>query len=490
MKKLLNLGMVIMVMAILISCDDEQDENPSSDFPVVVQLTDNFTLSENADWQDVFINFNKPAPTDGILKIEVTTNSLEDFQTNPDIEDDQIEVLFSKGVSKTSFKVKAVDNQTLDESRAVSFEITTVPQGYLIGEKASTTMTISDDEAPVTANFETETGNLVENNAEGLTVNISLSSPVPANGKVLIQLSENFDPEIFSTQPAFDENGIIELEAPIGANNLSFTVQAVNDALLKGHKTFSFVIAEVLSGIEKGTSLSFELSILDDELISKPKSYESFGGNWRAKRTYEYDELGRISKVHWENETPGLSSGTYTYYYSANGLIEKINSHEGIDEYFYQENGKIIKSEKVQNGVIKSYNLYDYDPAGNLGGMAIYHRQSNGDYLESFVIVNLFFDHGSIYKQLTYIPDDNSDDYILISTKTYDYLEGKSNPFPMTEAFPYDKMQNLLPNYYRVEENDEDLTYQISYEFNDLGFPINRTASGNSGNEITNYEYY
>ena len=149
-----------------------------------------------------------------------------------------------------------------------------------------------------------------------------------------------------------------------------------------------------------------------------------------------------------------------------------------------------IWSEVIDFGVKKSYTLYDYDPDGNIGGMAVYHRQISGEYLLSLVYVYLNDINGNIYSQLTYYPRNGSKDQLeLISTITYGTYYENSNPFPSFEVIPGLVSQPRLPGSYHVEENGGNLFYNMSYEFNENGMPVKRYVSG-SGNEFTSYEYY
>jgi hypothetical protein len=50
----------------------------------------------------------------------------------------------------------------------------------------------------------------------------------------------------------------------------------------------------------------------------------------------------------------------------------------------------------------------------------------------------------------------------------------------MVDILPDQKSQNNLPASYRIEENGHDITYQFTYEFDNAGKPLSRTATSPS----------
>ena len=82
-------------------------------------------------------------------------------------------------------------------------------------------------------------------------------------------------------------------------------------------------ITGTTGSIIKGSELTQVVSIVDDELIDKPKGYEVSGGGWSLKKIYEYDELGRIKYVHIEKSTPATSINKETYIYDTTAGFKK-----------------------------------------------------------------------------------------------------------------------------------------------------------------------
>ncbi|GJM31529.1 MAG: hypothetical protein DHS20C18_05300 [Saprospiraceae bacterium] len=330
-------------------------------------------------------------------------------------------------------------------------------------------------------------------NAEPKEISISFSKKAKKDG--LIKVAVNTDtPMAFHTEPAVS-NGLLELPITKGDQSASFTITPVNNQIQDENRTIIFELSSVTEGFIIGTKKSFTLTITDDdnnELPGRAKSYETIGGGWRNKKTYLYDEAGRIDKILWETETPGLRTGTDTYEYGLNGLIERVNTDPDHDEYFIQENGKIVRSERYKNGIKVEYNEFDYDAAGNVGAQAQYFLQPSGEFNHAFTYVNLYYANGNIHKQLIYTPSgDPEEEDLLIRIKTYDGYSDKLNPFPTFEVIPGINGQPNLPGIFRDQNNGIDYVYHFSYEYRSDGLPIRRTITGNVGSpEVTTYTYY
>lgn len=482
---------LLLILALAGCNKDKMDPPAEENDPIGVNFDDDQTIAENSGENEFSILFDELAFQSGTLKLKVTTDFKTAFQTKPEIKNDFIDIAVEKGDVSASLFITPVDNNEIEENRIVNFELVSVSEGFSIGAKSSLMITIFDEEMPAptpAVNFSESSGIVLENAAEAALVTVQLSEPTPLEGKVIIELGGLSGEAFFTTQPALSSNNRLELVIPSNTIEASFRLIPTDDNLLKGHQTAMFSIVETKGGLIKGELLSYRLTLLDDELVSKPKSFETTGGGWRSKKTYSYNESGAIQSIYWETETPNLRTGTDTYYYAANGLVNRVNRFPNLDEYYYQENGKIVRSEEIENGIKTSYSEYDYDAAGNVGAKAIYYRQSSGAFQLGFIYLYLYDTDGNIYVQQTYIPQTGPDDLLLISTRTYEGYVDASNPFPI-EIIPGIAAQQTLPTTYRVEENGHTLQYQFSYGFREDGLPISRNTSG-AGTEATLYQYY
>jgi hypothetical protein len=223
-----------------------------------------------------------------------------------------------------------------------------------------------------------------------------------------------------------------------------------------------------------------------------PQGYETGAvTGWGMKRTFEYNADGSIAKILWENRTPYLTSGADTYYYNDQKQLTRINERAEMDLYYTYENNRIVKEEKIDFGVLKRYTEYAYDDAGNVGGYRIFHRQPDGSYALSTIVVLLYYTDGNLYKKLVYTPnsDPNAEPY-LASVTTIESYRDEPNYFPVIEVLPNLNTQKKLPAQYRHEVPGHDLLYTFTYEFTPDGKVSRRTASSGTTSETAVYSYY
>ena len=327
----------IIVMSCLVSC--QGDEFPGID-PVMIQFDEDLVILENSGEIEIDILLEREAEIEGIVEINVTSTLVESIQTIPAIEDGIISVPIMKGQSSAAFKITPVNNIVLNEPIDIEFEFGMLSDGFIIGTKSDLMVTIEDDEAPSPTNFSLPSATIYENNDGEFFVSIALLNPAPAEGQVIVEVSAE-SMSSFSTIPT-TVDGQIKLIIPVGSNSASFSLIPVNNSVINGTSEVHFTIIEANGGITLGDQLSFNLQLIDDELIGMPKSYISTGGGWSSSKAYEYDEAGRVRKVYWETQTPFLRSGVHTYYYAENGLIERVNEYPNYDRYFIQEDGSFL----------------------------------------------------------------------------------------------------------------------------------------------------
>lgn len=484
-----KLMLAILGMAMLTACEDDESSVVTPNAPVSVQFGSNISIPENEAAKEVVLTFSRDAIKDGIIVLDVTTEFGDSFTTMPAVEDGEIALEVSKGESDVSFSIQPTDNTLVDAARTATFSIKEVSDGFKTGTKTTLDLNITDNEVPpseIFASFAVEADSMMENASGEMTLRINLTEPAPAGARVIIE--QTGERLYFSTFPAANENNQITVLFGEGADYATFTFRPYDNNRLFGHKSATFKILATDGALAPGEKDEQSVKIIDDELYGKAKSFESFGGSWSAKHTYEYDEDGRISKVHWENRTPGLREGAYTYTYAENGLIANVNHHEYKDVRYIQENGMIVRSETIQSGELRAYSVYDYDPAGNVGGRADYWKQPSGEFLMTDIYVYLHYDNGDLYKTLNYKPDANGGEPELFSEQTYEEYMGVNNPFPLMELLPNINSQLHWPVTYQVVDPNQNQSFRFNYQTNDQGQIIRRTVAGLS--DVTHYSYY
>jgi hypothetical protein len=271
----------------------------------------------------------------------------------------------------------------------------------------------------------------------GIELKIQFSKPASENALLRLRLDVLSDFSNIRTEPVFSENQTYDFQVLKGDKEIKFKVFPVDDDVIKGHQSIRFEILEVDGNIKKGVESVLMLSILDDELVSKPRSYESAGGSgWSDSKSIIYDELGRITKVNWELKTPGSTKGVDVYTYAENGLIAKIQRNDYQEQVFLQENGRIMRSEIFRFNKLQTFFWFEYDAQGRISKFTVFDRQPA---TENFIL--------SHFDELEYDAQHNpivvsqygksmDGETNLLNKTFYDEYLDVQNPFPMIELIP------------------------------------------------------
>lgn len=485
---------ILLLGISLSSCsDDELPNEPEVVLPSTVKFNERtLGLSEVSGTTEIVITFDKAATKTGTLIVGVETTHSNSFTTTPAISNKQLILPVAVGQTSVSFQFTPTDNLLRQENRFIDFNLDEASEGFVIGSEKTLRLTILENDPSVFVGFSDEQSTLLENRGDDFLVPIAFSTPAPGEGLIDVSLgaTASLYGTYFTTEPEA-VNGKISMPVDAGAGHVSIKVKPINNTTINGHKEIVFTITDASGAIEKGALLTHRVTLTDEELAGKAKGYRVGSNNgWSTLRTYEYNEQGLISKILWEQNTPGNLSGSYAYTYNDAGQVTQMTESGNYTTTYTWENGRIVKSEKYREGVLKSYSLYGYDDAGNVGETAVFYRQETGELKMGFLFVYLYFNNGNIYKQLSYSPIEGSEEYALLSTKTYDNYLTQSNPFTMVEILPtVDTMLNL-PGTYREETNGHDFLYQFTYEFDAAGRPTKRVASSGASSETAYYEYY
>ncbi len=476
----------ITVMAGLIACNEDEAGQLS---PVVAQFQGDVSISENSGANKIALVFDKAAVQDGQAIIELSSAFEAAFYLDNEVVEGKITLDIEEGDTAAFIVVTPVDDEKLEDSKTLLLSIDELSDGFLMGQLKDIEITILDDEAPARISFAEGLVEIKENSTGGRVILLTMPTPAPAPGKVTIAFDQSIENLVSSDLTFTNEIAVIDI--PFGARQATFFVGGIDNTLLHGHKSVELTITNVEGALQIGDLKTMNLKVLDDELIGKPKSYETTGGGWFYSKMYEYDEKGRLEKIHWEKRTPGTSRGTQTFSYDEQGNLVRITDYENIYEVFTYENGRLVKSENFKDDVVKSYHLYDYDDAGYLGGMASFYRQPNGEYIKDLVFIYLNHEDGNIYKKLAYSVKEinGEEEFTLISTETYRSYQDKANPFPMFNVIPTIVSQSKLPGGSLFEDSEKLYQYDFTYVFNLDGMPTSRRVTG-SANEITYYSYY
>ena len=479
-----TMGLILSLFA----CENESE--PAVPPTVATFAIETVSYLENEGPKEFVIKLSKPAIEAGSLSVSIVSDALTHFRFSPEPESGVIVLPVSKGSTQVSFQVQVENNLVNDGTKYLSFRIKEASRGFQIGTKNRLEATWFDDESPSRVAFALERSSVSESAAVGSTVTLVLSHAAPGDGHLKISFSKSdaVYGSDFTTYPAAT-NGELTLPVLAGATEVSFVVDPLNNALFNTDRKVHFKIETVSPVLFKGQQNEHELTLSDDELIGRAKSYSTSAGNgWSSSRLIHYALDGKIERITWVNAFPGQTTGERLYFYNEAGRIEKVVTSPVTYILYLHENGRIVRSEEYDNNELDQYTLYGYDAAGNIGEVAIYDRQADGSFVFSLDFVYLYYNDGNLYKKLAYQPIPGKE-HALLSTDSYENYIDKSNPFPL-EIIHGQPIQSKLPSTYRHETGGKTLNYSLSYEFLPDGRPSRRTVSGTSIGETTTYEYY
>jgi len=492
-NSIIQIFFALFVTGSISSCHDHDDfVSPLREEVRVGFDSTTVAVLEKEEQKIIQLSFDRKTTRNGVLTLSVSDATQSRFTMEPAVSNGQIVVNVEENQQSVTIKIKPVNNSLHEGSLEFTVSISSTTSGFTIGDRKSVLIKLYDDEMmEVKANFVQGERTVAENAIAGKTYSISLSEKLTQSGSIDISLqsAKAVYGTHFRTIPSASDGKVI-LTPAIGESQATITVIPIDNSIISGELEITLTITGATGAITKGDKLNHFVTIIDDELINKPKGYESSGGGWALKKIYEYDAVGRIKYANIEKSTPATSSHTETYYYDNDSRIQRINRYPQIDVLFSWSHNRIVKSETIENGTTKEYIEYDYDANGNVSGTANYFRQPDGQFKLGFLNIYLYFFDGNLHTSQTYIPAAGSEELILISTRTFDQYIDRENPFPMVDILPTVKTQSKLPSIYTVEENGLTLSYSLTYEFRGDGLVLKRIARGANSSEITQYLYY
>ena len=497
MKKLIVKLVGISLLAFyFLACDDDDLNDPFESIPTVQFKIPNDSVKEDDEERLIILSFSQPFKYGATIKVLVDTSKVKHFTSTPVAVAGIITLTVKKNDAQALIKLKPKNDSAFWGTKRIAFKLTHMHNEFVLGEIDEFELAVLDDDSPAGSgeselNFITSNEQITESGSEWHEIKIRVNDFTTGTGTAIIEA--NSTNAVFGThyisEPAFVNNRITLTAS--ATQTLTFKVKAVNNDQLNGNKSVTFTLRETTGNLVIGSSKSDMLSVIDDELSGLPKGYDSRGGTWASKKTYEYDEKARVSKVNWESYTPYKKTGTETYYYNQWDQLTRINTSPGSDILYSYVDARIFLAQRIENGVLEGYTNFDYDEHARLAGYQIFESQPGGTFINISIVVLLYYPTGNLYKKLVYMPAASAEEEpVLLTTETFDSYLNNENPFPMIDVLPNVKTQKTLPTSYRFEGHGRDLQYYFSYEFTYDGKVSKRTVSGPGPSETATYEYY
>lgn len=229
------------------------------------------TAENLTDGIDVTINLTNPAPGSGSVVVAFTSETATyttNFITEPAVASGLIEVPVATGETSVHFKVKPVDDGSVNATRTITFAFEEATGAVEIGTTiTSHTLSITDNETPSVATFSGSTADIDESQSES-NIQIALAPETNGTGTVVIEYAGGTYGEDFTTDPEA-VGGKITLNVPTATSVVTLKVIPVNDSEVSANREITFTLTESTGVVTLGeTGKTYDVTILEDDAIT------------------------------------------------------------------------------------------------------------------------------------------------------------------------------------------------------------------------------
>ncbi len=274
---------VRLLFMLMVACIDDE---PAS--PIAIKFaTDKLDITEGVS-TSVLLILASPAPEDGTVELSINTDALysQHYTIFPEPPVSlspiarRLTINIEKGKKSMQFRVTALDNNTPEVIRVLTFNIEKASAGFRLGYPSTLVVTIREDDKDPTldipaAHFDSYHGIISEAESAGMPITVYLSkylddggasTPTTAIGSVSVKfVSGNATyGEEFTTVPAAAGDSIF-LKFTGTQTDTSFTVIPIDNNDLTDSRFILISISEVSENIQIGHISYHWLEIKDDE---------------------------------------------------------------------------------------------------------------------------------------------------------------------------------------------------------------------------------
>ena len=205
------------------------------------------------------------------------------------------------------------------------------------------------------------------------------------------------DGSVRTTDYSYDEKGSLCLEASSNGARVEYTNDANGNCILEQHyKADGTLNSKDEFQYDAQGRCILETKYNADGSLNRKISYEydssdrviceirTESDGEEDKRFYEYNEKGETKS--YKSYTDGVLVLEYGNIYNADGLLSEYyyNYYDGDDSdlqrsvYTYDESGRLIRTDKYEDGESEEYYLYEYDANGRKSRFTRY--DDDGDF--------------------------------------------------------------------------------------------------------------
>ncbi|WP_158269114.1 Calx-beta domain-containing protein [Kordia periserrulae] len=281
--KSIKLYMVFFCILIIFSCNEDDEDfsgTGTANFSITsLQEVENATsaLAINIGID----NFNHAGGTISVAISGATYGT--DYETSAGSDTFTLDV--AQGGLITSFSIQPIDNDAIEANKQLTITLTDATGALTIGDNATLTFTILEDDDPLVAAvaFESATLAIQENATSATTINIPFDQETTNGGTITIETTG--DAVLGTDYTIVGQTATtFTLTVPANATTASFDIQAIDNTVFEADKSIIFTVTEVSGGLSIGTIPQLTVSIENDD--SPPNPLIDFD----ASNTTSYNE--------------------------------------------------------------------------------------------------------------------------------------------------------------------------------------------------------
>jgi len=266
LKSLFTLTLIVVSSLTFIFTSCKDDEETLNETGIVSFSTLEIAEVENAT-QPLTVNVGVSTykHSGGTVQVDITGATYgTDYETSTG--SDSFVLTVDAGELLTSFSIQPIDNTDLDGNKVVTITLSSVSGALSLGDDATFTYTIFDDEQPIVAdvNFANATTTINENDATATALAITLNVPPTSGGTIDVTATGD---AVYGTDYTVvgQTAGDFTLTVAPGATSASFEIMPIDNADFAADKVATFTLSAVSGDLLLGTTTINDVTIVNDD---------------------------------------------------------------------------------------------------------------------------------------------------------------------------------------------------------------------------------
>lgn len=360
--KLIRLIVYHTLLIGILSCNTDEDYNSEVPATKLSFSQDHYFLNPDADSVTIPIELSTKPARNGFVEIALTGDMAydQDYSTNPQADDDKVQLELVAGVRSTSFTVNR-KNFNLEEEKSLHISLARPSLGFALGPQVTASIKFEMNEVSLSeVNFSAEEEKISEDTSEGTTVKIILSTLTRKSENLKISVSKpshiDYDTH-FTILPMaiLDE---ISLDIPPLSDSISFKVFPIDDQVLIGDYELLFELEGMTDGLKMGAMKKFIVIIEENDdytgathtISSLKEGFVNYPNEWFIPSDYFIEGIITSDVNVMDNKAAYIQDET-------GGILIRFNTPntlklgDKIRMNLINGTGKILNDQKSIDGI-------------------------------------------------------------------------------------------------------------------------------------------